>query len=265
MGMTRLKRFVLPTVVVLAIVLLGVIVFFRDSGTSTLLWNWSDGGKWLLPLLLVSAVLDSINPCAFSVLLLTIAFLLSIGKLRSKILTIGSAYILGLFLVYLGIGLGLLSALHLFNTPHFMAKLGATAMILLGAINIINELFPRFPVKLRIPLAAHHRMALLMERASVPTAFGLGVLVGMCEFPCTGGPYLMALGLLHDRATYFAGFGYLILYNLIFVLPLVLILAMTTDQRVLARLERWQQDKKGTVRWIGGIVMVLLGFIIFQL
>lgn len=263
--MMRLKRFVLPAVVVLAVGLVGLVVFFRGPDASTMLWNWSNGGTWLLPLLAVSAIIDSINPCAFSVLLVTIAFLLSIGKLRTKILTIGSAYILGLFLAYLSIGLGLLGALHLFSTPHFMAKVGATAMIILGVINIINELFPKFPIKLRIPMAAHHRMAELMEAASIPTALGLGALVGLCEFPCTGGPYLMAVGLLHDRATYLQGFGYLLLYNALFVLPLVLILVAATDSRVVSRLERWQQSEKGIMRWTGGVVMVLLGLVIFFL
>ncbi len=261
----RLKRNLLPVAMVAAIVLAGVIVFFRGPAAASVLWNWSNGGTWLLPLLVVSALLDSINPCAFSVLLVTIAFLLSIGKLRKKILTIGSAYILGIFLAYLGIGLGLLSALHLFSTPHFMAKVGATAMIVLGGINILNELFPRFPIKLRIPMAAHHRMAELMEAASIPTALGLGALVGLCEFPCTGGPYLMAVGLLHDKATYIQGFGYLLFYNVLFVLPLVLILAMATDARVLTRLEHWQQTSKGLSRWVMGVVMVLLGVIIFSL
>ncbi len=261
----RFKQNALPIAIGMSILLAVMITVFRGPAATSVLWSWSHGGTFLLPLLVVSAILDSINPCAFSVLLVTIAFLLSIGKLRAKILGIGSAYILGLFLAYLGIGLGLLSAMHLFSTPHFMAKVGAAAMIVLGVINLVNELFPRFPLKLRIPMAAHHRMAELMERASIPTALGLGALVGLCEFPCTGGPYLMAVGLLHDKTTQLQGFGYLLLYNLIFVLPLVLILAVATDARVLGRLERWQQGDKKSVRWIMGILMVLLGLLIFWL
>src|SRR3989338_590586 len=107
-----------------------------------IIWNLSNSGQWLLPLIVFSAVIDSINPCAFSILLLTIAFLFSVGQLRSKILSIGGFYIAGIFLVYLLIGLGLLQALHLFSTPHFMSKIGAYLLIVLGAINILGELFP---------------------------------------------------------------------------------------------------------------------------
>ena len=248
----------------IAILLLALVAFLKtgDAGTA-FVWNLSNGGKLLLPLIIVSALIDSINPCAFSILLLTIAFLFSVGKLRSGILKIGSAYILGIFLVYILIGLGLLQTLHIFSTPHFMAKLGATLLVALGFINVINEFFPAFPIKFRIPHAAHSKMAELMEKASLPTAFLLGGLVGLCEFPCTGGPYLMVLGLLHDQATYLKGTGYLLIYNLVFILPLAVILLMASDKILLEKVRAWQQKENRLMRFGGGVAMIILGAIIF--
>src|SRR3989344_2291403 len=203
MEKSKLKIIVL---IAAGLILLATFVFFRFSGIGTeTLWKLSDGGRWLLPLVGVAALIDSINPCAFSILILTIAFLFSIGKIRSSVLKIGGSYVAGIFIVYMLIRLGILQALHIFNTPHFMAKVGATLLVALGAINLINEFFPSFPIKLRIPQVAHRKMAELMEKGSVPTAFLLGGLVGLCEFPCTVGPYLMVLGLLHDQATYLKG------------------------------------------------------------
>ncbi len=67
--------------------LLVFVAFTKWGGIGTeFFWNLSGGGTWLFPLVVVAAILDSINPCAFSMLLLTIAFLLSIGRLRSRIL-----------------------------------------------------------------------------------------------------------------------------------------------------------------------------------
>src|SRR3989344_1391690 len=89
----------------LAILLFGSVIFFRAGNIgTTALWNASGGGQWLLPLVAVAALIDSINPCAFSILLLTIAFLFSLGKARGSILKIGGAYILGIFAVYILIG-----------------------------------------------------------------------------------------------------------------------------------------------------------------
>ena len=132
-------------------------------------------------------------------------------------------------------------------------------------INVVNEFVPAFPVKLAIPHAAHRRIAVLMEQASVPTAFLLGGLVGLCEFPCTGGPYLMVLGLLHDQTTYFTGVGYLILYNVIFILPLVLILLLASNESLLGKVQAWQQKRKQAMRLGGGAAMVALGLFIFTL
>jgi len=250
--------------VLLAIFLVGLVLFFQSGtfGVKTL-WALSDGGKWLLPLVLVAALLDSVNPCAFSILILTIAFLFSLGKPRSGILRIGGAYIFGIFAVYMLIGFGILQTLHLFSTPHFMAKVGAALLMALGFINVINEFFPAFPIKLRIPHSAHSKMAELMEKASLPTAFFLGGLVGLCEFPCTGGPYLMVLGLLHDQATYLKGVGYLLIYNLIFILPLAVILLMASDKILLEKVRAWQQKENRLMRFGGGVAMIILGAIIF--
>lgn len=254
-------------VLVAAIALLVGVVFFLkwSSFGSVALWNLSNGGKWLMPLLVVSALIDSINPCAFSILLLTIAFLFSLGKARHQILQIGGVYILGIYLVYLAIGLGILHAMHLFNTPHFMAKVGAALLILWGGVNVINEFFPAFPIKLRIPHAAHRQMAALMEKSSLPAAFLLGGLVGLCEFPCTGGPYLMVLGLLHDAATYLKGVGYLILYNLIFISPLVIILFIASDKQLVEKVQGWRKKETKAMRMGVGITMIALGIFIFLL
>lgn len=256
----------LVILIAMGVLFLGLVTFFKlgNIGT-TALWNLSNGGKWLLPLVGVAAIIDSINPCAFSILLLTIAFLLSIGKTRSGILKIGGAYIFGIFAVYILIGLGLLQALHFFNTPHFMAKVGASLLIALGGISFINEFFPSFPIKLRIPQTAHRKIANLMNKASLPTAFFLGALVGLCEFPCTGGPYLMVLGLLHDQGTYFAGVGYLLLYNLIFVLPLIIILLIASDNALLEKVKTWKKTETKHMRLWGGGAMIILGLLIFFL
>lgn len=260
-----MHRKIIITIGVVA-ALITFFVFFRYTGSgSGVIWSLNTTPGLLFPLVLIGALLDSINPCAFSVLLLTIAFLLSLGKLRTKILSVGGFYVLGIFAVYLLIGVGLLQTLHLFNTPHFMAKIGSALLIVVGLVNLAAEFIPRFPIRLRIPTRAHHIMATLMDRASLPAAFLLGAVTGLCEFPCTGGPYLAVLGLLHDRATYTQGVLYLISYNLIFVLPLILILVLASDRVVHATLERWQGRNRQAMRVVGGLLAILLGLIILAL
>ena len=238
--------------------------FFGSMQSAPLIWKLSNGGKLLFPLIVIASLVDSVNPCAFSILLVTIAFLFSIGRLRSNVLKIGGVYIFGIFLVYVLIGLGILQALHIFNTPHFMAKVGAILLLILGSVNLINEFWPAFPIKLRIPHVAHEKIASLMERGSLPTAFFLGTLVGICEFPCSGGPYVMILGLLHDNVTYLWGLAYLASYNLIFVLPLILILIAMGEGKQVVDMKEWEHKNTKWIRLVMGILLVFVGTLIVR-
>ncbi len=256
------KKLIITIGVVLTAIL-AVIILKYSPGFSTFLWDVSDKGTWLLPLVFFSSLLDSVHPCSFSILLITIAFLFGIQMTRRKILQIGGLYIAGIFSAYFLIGLGILQVLHLFNTPHFMGKLGATLLIIFGLINLINRFFPRVPIRLKIPTVAHTAMGKLMERTSLPAAFGLGLLVGICQFPCMGGPYLMVIGLLRDQVTYFSGFGYLLFYNLVLIIPLVAVLLISADKVLVDKVQEWKHANMRGVKLWAGLAMIGIGILIF--
>ncbi len=253
---------IIKLLILLTLVLIGIVLLNHSSAIAPFIWSLSNKGSWLLPLVVVSAILDSVHPCSFSILLITIAFLFSAQMNRKRILQIGGTYVAGIFVAYFLIGLGILRVLHLFNTPHFMGKLGAGLLIIFGIINILNEFFPKFPIKLKIPTVSHTLMGRLMEEASFAAAFGLGILIGICQFPCMGGPYLMVIGLLHDRFTYFQGVAYLTLYNLILALPLVAVLFIAANKTIVAKAQEWKRTNLKGVKFWAGLVMIILGILI---
>ena len=215
----------------------------------------------LLPTLTIAAVIDSINPCAISVLLLTVGFLFSLNKDRNHILKIGLVYVAAIYVVYVSIGLGILQALTLFGIPRIFGKFGAIFIILAGAINIINYYFPSF-LKLKIPDNAHPQLAQFIQKATVPSAIILGILVGLYEFPCTGGPYLMILGLLHDKASFIQGLIYLLYYNVIFVAPLIAILWFASQKAVYEKVGKWRNDQMTKLGIWDALIMIILGMVI---
>ncbi|OHA88957.1 MAG: hypothetical protein A3C70_00395 [Candidatus Zambryskibacteria bacterium RIFCSPHIGHO2_02_FULL_43_14] len=256
-----MKR-ILAILSVVVAVIIGLVVLKNSSVTAPLIWNLSNQGVWLLPLVLIAAILDSVHPCSFSILLITVAFLFGLQMTRKKIIQIGGTYIAGIFAAYLLIGLGILRILHIFNTPHFMGKLGAGLLITFGLLNLLNRFFPNFPIKLKIPAISHKWMGRLMEKVSLPAAFGLGLLVGLCQFPCMGGPYLMVIGLLRDQVTYLSGFGYLFLYNLILIIPLAAVLWITSDKLVVDKMQEWKTARIQSVRLWAGIAMIVMGILV---
>lgn len=254
---------IITIISIIAIFIILLVVLKNIPATSSIIWDISRQGTWLLPLILVSAILDSVHPCSFSILLITIAFLFGIQVTRKKILLIGGTYVAGIFVAYLLIGLGILKVLHLFNTPHFMGKLGATLLIVFGIINLLNYFFPSFPIKLKLPKGLYTTMGRLMEKTSFAAAFGLGVLVGICQFPCMGGPYLMVIGLLKDQLTYMKGFGYIVLYNLILIIPLVAVLFVSSRKELFEKVEHWKNTNMQGVKLWAGLAMVIIGILIF--
>ena len=213
----------------------------------------------LLPAVVVTGLLDSVNPCAFAVILLLLAFLFTLRKSRAHILRLGSVYIGMIFLVYLAIGLGILQSVRLSDDPHFVARAGSWLLIGLGVINLIEYFFPRFPIKLHMPAFAGARTHQLIKQATLPATVGAGILVGLCTFPCSGGIYVAVITLLNAKTTMAWGVGYLLLYNMIFVLPLIGILIAAGNRVTAKAWAQWERGHAIDIRLWYGVAMVGLG------
>jgi len=213
----------------------------------------------LLPAVIVTGLLDSVNPCAFAVILLLLAFLFTLRKSRRDILLLGGVFIGMIFLVYFAIGLGLFQTVRLFNDPHFVARAGSWLLIGLGLINLIEYAFPRFPIKLHMPALAGARTKELIKRATLPATVAAGILVGLCTFPCSGGIYVAVITLLNAKTTLAWGVGYLALYNVMFIAPLAAILLAAGNRGTAKAWAQWERAHALNLRLVYGVVMVGLG------
>lgn len=214
----------------------------------------------------VSALVDSLNPCAFSILFLMIGFLFTLGRSRRQILGAGLLYVFGIFSTYIVIGLVGLKILKYFQIPVSLTFVGASIIVLAGTIMLLNVFIPSFPIKLKIPTFAHKKIAPLIEKGTKVSAFVLGIAVGLFEFPCTGGPYLFVVSILHDHAGgFWIGLLYLFLYNLVFILPLTIVLFVVSNPNVLQMVDKVRrlETKKSRV-WIA-LIMIVLGLLAFTL
>ncbi len=216
-----------------------------------------------LPLVTVSALIDSFNPCAFSIIFISLAFLVGLGKDNKTVLRLEAGYVAGIFAAYLLIGLGLLQAMSVLEAPRFMVKIGAALLIAMGLNGLLSRCLPSLSFNPKPLARIRSRLASLIERSTVPSFAALGGLVGLAEFPCSGGPYLMILGLLHDQNTFWTGFGYLLWYNLVFVFPLLFIAAASANRRMIEKIRKWEKSENRLLKAADSLLMVALGLIIF--
>lgn len=215
--------------------------------------------RQLLPAVLVTGMLDSVNPCAFAVILLLIAFLFTLRHSRAKILQLGLVYILVIFWVYFAIGLGLLSAIQISGEPHFVARAGSWLLIGLGLINLLEYFAPEFPIKLHMPRLAGDKTNELIRRGTLPATIAAGFLVGLCTFPCSGGIYVSIITLLNAKTTLAWGVLYLAIYNIMFVLPLLFILLVVGNRATAKAWASWEREHSLKIRLGYGLGMVALG------
>ena len=212
----------------------------------------------LLPVILLTGLVDGINPCALAILLFFVSFLFTIRKTRVSVAQMGAVYIGAVYVVYFLIGLGLLRASTLLR-GHWLGQAGAALLVLLGSTNLLGALFPNFPIRLEVPEGSKESLQKWMYRATLPTTLILGTLVGLHTFPCSGGPYVAVLGLLASQTGFWEGIAYLVLYNLMFVLPLVVVLILSLDPVLGGKIRAWERSSSRTVRGVTGGVMAALG------
>ncbi|NOX61640.1 MAG: hypothetical protein GXP42_06805 [Chloroflexi bacterium] len=215
----------------------------------------------LLPAVLLTGLVDGINPCAIAILLFFVSFLFTIRKTRLSVARMGAVYIAAVFVVYFLIGLGLLRASTLLR-GHWLGQAGAVLLILLGLTNLLGAIFPNFPIRLEVPEGSKDRLQSWMYRATLPATLVLGVLVGLHTFPCSGGPYVAVLGLLASQTTFWKATGYLVLYNVMFVLPLVVVLVLSLDPVLGGKIQAWERSSSRTTRALTGAFMALLGLVL---
>lgn len=229
--------------------------------------NGTSNATMLAPLAVATAgLVDGINPCAFAVLALLLGTLTMIGT-RRRVLAIGGAYIAGVFAIYLVAGFGITAIIGATGlAPAFRLLAGAVSLAL-GAVVLASVLLERRELAPAITARGRERIAgwLAAAPAAGPlAALALGVGVGLIELPCTGGIYLGVLGLLAGGA-FVDAVPLLVLYNIAFVLPLVLIVEAVAFGLSPSAVDEWRADRRRLVLGITGLVMVLLGAVLLFL
>ena len=214
-----------------------------------------------LPLVIFAAMVDSANPCGLSVLVFLLIPIAVAGS-RRRILLVGGAYITAMFLFHLLVGIGLFSVFSLSGFSRTFALVGGAVALLLGIITITDVLRNKETFILSIPESQKGLLGNYIRIASLPAAFVLGILAGILGFSCTGGIYISILGLMGREMTVMSGLPWLVLYNLVYVLPLILITLLVAYGISPERADSMRAEYKRTLRMVIGVILVALGAVI---
>lgn len=231
------------------------------SPTPPLVTNQPQG--LALPLVITAGLVDGINPCAFSVLIILL-FTLSAAGSRKNMVLVGVAFISSVFVFYFLSGLGLFYLIQSAAISRAIGIIAASIAFILGLVSLYDGIRGEGKPTLAIPDSKRGTIERYIQKASVPAALILGVLVGMFELPCTGGIYLAILSLISNQMTLVQGIPLLLIYNVFFVLPLILILGIVVLGLPLEKVDRWRQEHRNAVRIVMGLVLIGLGVLLIS-
>ncbi|MDP6439473.1 MAG: hypothetical protein QGH74_07560, partial [Candidatus Brocadiia bacterium] len=240
-----------------------------------------------IPAVIGGGLIDGINPCAFAVIIFFITYMKFAGKTKRQMFQAGLLYTVAVFVTYLGIGLGLYGLLGLTGrvaAGQIVVTALTAVFVLMACILCVVDGFRCLggrtdKVVLKLPDSFKSRIHHLMTARTragltVVGVLTLGFLVALFEFPCTGQLYLPIVIILREwtGASLFA-FAWLMLYNVCFILPLVVVfialLAGLTSERLIAVYQRHLATVKfamaavfaGLFVLLVGITPVLKGFL----
>jgi cytochrome c biogenesis protein CcdA len=226
------------------------IINFRPHVSGDVVPVYDDLGLWVV---VGAALVDSVNPCAFGVLLFLMAVLLSMGSAKRAFRS-GMVYTFVIFLVYLAAGLGIMRFAGGFLASFGVRTFVGIVVLVGGLIELKDFFWEGKGISLKIPDKVKPSLEKHARKGGLVSLIVLGVLVALVELPCTGGIYLAILSLIADSGA--LGMFYLVLYNVIFVLPLILISYFVYRGAKADNINDWVQKNKRFMRLAAGIVMV---------
>jgi len=236
---------------------------------------------------MAAGLLDGINPCAFTTIVFFISFLALAGFRKREMFFAGFFFMLAVFITYFMIGLGIFRFLRALDTFRYLAIainiiIGALAF-LLGILSLVD--YFRFrktrdakDAILQLPKSIKNRIHSVIgadfrqgknvgQRKALARvawiALTCGFLVSILESICTGQVYLPTIAyVLRMPGKHISALSYLILYNIAFILPLVVVLILGLFGATSSNFSRFMQKHFGIVKLATAILFFTLGFIL---
>ncbi len=187
----------------------------------------------------------------------------ALADARPRLWRIGGAYVAGMFLTYLLLGAGLVTAVSFLTRTHLPVRLMGLAVVFLGLWTVKDAILPGWGWTLAMPARLHEPVRRVLAQTTPAGLFSAGALVGLCTVPCSGAIYVGVLALL-AKEPWVSRLAYLLLYNLMFVAPLVALLAVIASRRTLNTIAHWYVPRKALAKGGVGVFTIVLGLVVLM-
>ncbi len=222
-----------------------------------------------------AGLIDGYNPCAFTVLIFFISFLLLREKSKKDILVVGSSFIIGFGVSYFLLGIGLFSIVSKWRYFDDIAKwvyfATAVATFVFAVLTVGDYVKAKRgeASKMVLQLSKTEKSTIhsLLRNPKVQGtaifSFLVSFPVSIVSFSCTGQTYLPTIVYIYSIPALKAKAAlYLILYNVMFVLPLIVIVYVVYRGATSQKVTEWFTNHLATIKlWTGIVFFALCGYL----
>jgi cytochrome c biogenesis protein CcdA len=250
---------------------LGIVAVVALATIALVPFETAKFGGLTTPIVVASGFADGFNPCAFALLVLFATYTLTLlnavtadgtptTSARRTLLGAGSIYVGAVVITYFLIGLGLFTFLGWLGADHIVARVAAVLALFMAVWMLKDVFLPGWGPSMAAPSGTHGWMNNAVQRGGLGGMLLAGVLVGVCTVPCSGAIYLDVIAVLHASGGGPVGLALLALYNIAFILPLLLFLLFVSNKRVLGALGRWNKRNGAAVKTVLAFGVVAMSF-----
>lgn len=222
-----------------------------------------------------AGLIDGINPCAFATIIFFVSLLSVSSYGKKQISYVGGAFIAGVFFTYLALGLGVFAVFKRLEAFSFWSGLIYFAVALLalglGVYHFSDYIKYKTTGQTKgCDLKLYNRLRALVDRRKdsliilAAGAFASGFIIALLESVCTGQVYLPTIAFVTKVANLrLQALFYLVLYNLAFILPLVIIFLLACEGATSEKFSLFTQRHYGGIKITYTLVFFGLAILLF--
>jgi cytochrome c biogenesis protein CcdA len=223
--------------------------------------------------IVIGGLLDGINPCAFTTVIFLLSYLALIGKKGRTLVSAGAAFTAGVFVSYFLIGVGLLEIVMRLSCFPAVSRIVAIAIgiaaLVLSVLSVYDcvkigkgktkevllQLGGSIKKRIHLAIRGNARSGMTFIASAV-----LGVFIGMLEFPCTGQVYFPIVVVIREMSAMRAqGVAYLLLYNVMFILPLIAVFVLAYRGISSEKMAGWVKSNLLSVKILMSVFFAITG------
>jgi cytochrome c biogenesis protein CcdA len=219
-----------------------------------------------LPLLTVAALTNGLNPCGIGMMITFLGYLIVFGgkgKEKNYILKTGVVYIGAVFVTYLLTGLlfyGVAYYIQRWWLASIFKYIVGGALVVAGLIQLKDVFFPDMPIHLRMSMKGFEKLTKMMAKASYGVTALIGFLTTVFSTPCMLPLYIGTTAVIARSGLPMAKvLGYFLYYNLIFILPLIVVLMVMAGGKQIVNMKEWEHKNTKWLRLVLGLALVAVG------